>query len=115
MTTWGKKVTLVCFGLVVVCVLSLLSLKIVSKRHLARARQIQIGDSMEKVRSLLGSPVYTSAGFLFFQPSWSYGSRLNFDSEFPWVQIRLFGPHTNDLAFYFDASSNVTRIQIPQR
>ena len=114
MTTWGKKVTLVCFGLVVVCVLSLLSLKIVNKRHLARARQIQVGDSMEKVRSLLGSPTAAYSGFLGY-PSWGYGSRIDFNSGFPWLKWRFLGPDIDDLAFYFDASSNVVHIQIPSR
>ena len=116
MTTWGKKVSLVCFGLVVICVLTLLSLKIVNDRHLAKARQIQVGDSMEKVRSLLGSPTATYSGFLGY-PSWGYGSRLDFDSGFPWVRFHFlgFGPNPNDLAFYFDSSSKVVRIQIPQR
>ena len=116
MTTRGKKVALVCFGLVVVCVLTLLSLKIVNDRHLARARQIQVGDSIEKVRSLLGSPTATYSGFLGY-PSWGYGSRLNFDFEFPWVRFPFLGlgPDPNDLAFYFDASSNVVRIQMPSR
>ena len=114
MTTRSKKVALVCFGSVVVCVLTLLGLKIVNDRHLARARQIQVGDSMGKVRSLLGSPTATYSGF-FSYPSWSYGSRLDFDSGFPWVRFRFLGPDTDDLAFYFDASSNVVRIQMPSR
>ena len=114
--TRGKKVAVVSFGLVVICVLTALSLKIVNDRPLAKARQIQVGDSMEKVRSLLGSPTATYSGFLGY-PSWGYGSRLNFDSESPWVRFPFLGigPDPNDLAFYFDTSSNVVRIQIPSR
>ena len=114
MTTRGKKVALVVFGSVVICILTLFSLKIVNDRHLARARQIQVGDSIEKVRSLLGSPVMSDSEY-FSYAYWSYGSRLDFNSGFPWLRFRLVGPGTNDLAFYFDASSNVVRIQIPGR
>lgn len=115
MTTRGKKVALVLIGSVVICVLTFLGPKIINARHLARARQIQVGDSMEKVRNLLGSPIATHSDFFSRNPSWSYGSRFDFDSGFPWLRFRLFGPGTNDLAFYFDASSNVVRIQLPNR
>jgi SmpA / OmlA family len=114
MTTRSKRATWVCFGLVVICVLTALSLKVLNDRHLALARQIQIGDSMAKVRSLLGSPTTTYLG-VFGNPSWSYGSRIDFCSKFPWLNIHLFGPDTSDLAFFFDVSSNVVRIQLPSR
>ena len=114
MTLRSKKVAWVSLGLVVICVLTALRLKIVNDRQLAKARQIQIGDSMEKVLSQLGSPVRSDSEY-FSYASWSYGSRIDFNSGFPWLKGRFLGPDTNDLAFYFDPSSNVVRIQIPQR
>ena len=116
MTTRGKKVALVLFGSLVICVLAALSLKVINDRHRALARQIQVGDSMAKVRRLLGSPTATYSGFLGY-PSWGYGSRLDFDSGFPRVRFRFLGlgPDSHALAFYFDASSNVVHIQIPSR
>ncbi len=114
MTLRSKKAALVFFGFVGVCILAFLGLKIINDRHLTRARQIQIGDSMEKVRDLLGSPIVSDSEY-FSYASWRYGIRFDFNSGFPWLRVRMTGPGTNDLAFYFDASNRVVRIQMPNQ
>ncbi len=94
-----------------------------------RAALIRVGDSHERVRSLLGRPSESSSisggsamGLMLHGGApewWAYGSVLNslpFTREFPWIapiKLHLFTPDTNEVAIYFDSSGRVVRVEIP--
>ena len=92
------------------------------------AALIKIGDSQDRVLSLLGQPTERckiSGGFLS-RDWWGYGSHLpdfdwkrTFRPEFPWIcptiKLNLFAPDTNDVAVYFDGGGTVAAVYIPGR
>jgi len=82
----------------------------------AKASTIQVGDSTNRVRSVLGEPTesITITGSLqqMLLPGgaperWSYASSLNF--------LKLHFTDTNDVAVYFDSTGRAMRVQIPKR
>ena len=115
MTLRSKKAIWVLPGIATIVLAACVTVRFATDRHFANARQIRIGDSQRRVTELLGEPKARHTGLFGSSPSWSYGSSFDWDSGFPWVSLHFFGPGTNETAFFFDASSNVTRIQIPKR
>ena len=79
----------------------------------AKAAIIQVSDSTNRVRSVLGEPtesIAISGGLtLFFGGAaerWSYARTPS---------LKLHFSDTNDLAVYFDSTGRVMRVQIPKR
>ena len=82
----------------------------------AKAAEIQLGDSTNPVRSVLGEPTESIIVTGSLQQMllldgaaerWSYASSLNF--------LKFHFTDTNDLAVYFDSAGQVMRVQIPKR
>ncbi len=115
MTLRSKKAIWVLLGIATFVFAGYVAVVFTAARHLAIARKIRIGDSHRRVTELLGEPKSRHTGLLGLNPSWTYGSSFDFDAGFPWLGLHFFGPGTNQIAFYFDGSSNVARIQIPNR
>ena len=115
MTPRSKKAIWVLLGIATFVLAAYVAVQFATDRHITNARKIRIGDSQQRVTELLGEPKARHTGLFSSSPSWSYGSSFDFEAGFPWFSLHFFGPGTNDLAFYFDASSNVVRIQIPGR
>ena len=92
----------------------------------AKAANIQVGDSTNRVLSVLGQPTETIAES---SPSpmlggaserWSYASSLDFldwhPRRFPRIaSLKFHFTDTNDVAVYFDSTGRVMRVQIPKR
>jgi hypothetical protein len=94
----------------------------------SRAAAIQIGDSKADVSRRMGEPdvifeATTDAGwFSRDHETWAYGGSITlrdaFHSNFPYFfpfKLRLFGPHSDDVAIQFDKSGRVLHIRIPKR
>jgi len=81
----------------------------------AKAATIQVGDSTNRVRFVLGEPAesITMTGILQTlildgaAERWSYASSLNL--------LKFHFTDTNDVAVYFDSAGRVMRVQIPRR
>jgi hypothetical protein len=99
----------------------------------SHAERIRVGESKLNVEHLLGSPTAvfraserrptTIGEALVYRSSetWAYGSsfdfRNSFSSEFPYfnpIRLRLFGPHSDDVALEFDSSERVSAVSIPE-
>ena len=90
-----------------------------------KARNIKLGDTKAEVEQRLGkatavtqlSTLWRSnamaALFCDTTETWAYGNRLDFKSKFPWIRLRFFLPHPDDIAVEFDISNRVVRVAIP--
>ena len=113
MTLGIKKAIWVLPGIATFVLAANVAVRFTTDRHIANARKIRIGDSQRRVTELLGEPKGRHTGWFGSSPSWSYGSSFDFEAGFPWLRFQFSGPSTNQIAFFFDGSSNVARIQIP--
>lgn len=98
-----------------------------AKARRANAAAIQVGDSTNRVRSILGEPTESIAitGALTSAlggaaERWSYASSQDLmewhPRQFPWIaSLKFHFTDTNDLAVYFDSTGRVIRVQIPKR
>jgi hypothetical protein len=96
------------------------------------ALRVQVGDSPERVREILGAPTATFErgsglldgiilGVLPMRPeTWAYGRWFDWGgclrSEFPYfnpVRPRLFGPNADDVRVEFDVGGKVFRVLRP--
>ena len=115
MTLRSRKAIWVLLGITAFVLAACVTVRFANDRHFANARKIRIGDSQRRVTELLGEPKGRHTGWFGSSPSWSYGSSFDFEAGFPWLRFQFSGPSTNQIAFFFDGSSNVARIQIPNR
>ena len=91
-----------------------------------KARSIKLGDTKAQVERQLGQatavlPFSTlwrtnamAALLCDTAETWAYGSYFNFKSKFPWIRLRMFLPHPDDIAVEFDISNRVVRVTIPK-
>jgi hypothetical protein len=91
----------------------------------AKARNIKLGDTKAEVERQLGKATAverlstlwrsnaTAALFCDTTEAWAYGDQLDFKSKFPWIRVRMFLPHPDDIAVEFDRSNRVVRVTIP--
>jgi len=91
----------------------------------AKARNIKLGDTKAQVERQLGKataverlstlrPSNAAAALICdTTETWAYGDQLDFKSKFPWIQLRIFLPHPDDIAVDFDISNRVVRVTIP--
>ena len=93
---------------------------------LATAATIQVGDSSNRVRSVLGQPsesIAVSSGNPALGGAterWSYASTLDFldwhPRQLPRIaSLKFHFTDMNDVAVYFDSTGRVMRVQIPNR
>ena len=88
----------------------------------ARAGTIQLGDTKAQVERQLGratmvtpfSPLWRTdaraALFCNTAETWAYGSRFNFRSRFPWIQVRLFLPDKANITVEFNTSGRAGQL-----
>ena len=125
-----KRIVLITVGFVIAFYMVLTALDAHRVHRFAtRAARIRAGNSREQVRAALGRPTVLAMPpaqipahgcYLGVRvETWAYGGRFQFrhclSSDFPYfcpLNIRLFGPTSDDLRIRFDAAGKVTRVQM---
>jgi outer membrane protein assembly factor BamE (lipoprotein component of BamABCDE complex) len=81
-----------------------------------KANRINVGDSKQQVRWVLGWPTeITTAGLFNPAETWAYGGYLNWNQIFSQpLRFRLFGPDADEVAIRFDKSGRVSKVILPK-